>query len=214
MTYQLIESPFNYRNLCWFCGEPKSTEFCMPHDQHVIVRCVHGKLAVPSCQECHVFARKAKADDIWDVARSVKQHLVKVYRKDLAIGVNWTPEELANSQFEGGNFESFQRSAWFMYEVARDRVNFRGWPIVIAGIKLTPPDTVANFEFDGVVFPTINDAIDHYAKAFYLSKNLLRQSVAIVGVNKFSQAVRFCRLLIDATPDERTLALNELKQGS
>ncbi|WP_448550092.1 hypothetical protein [Thalassotalea fusca] len=214
MAYQLIESPFNYRNLCWFCGEPKSTEFCMPHDQHLIVQCVHGELAVPSCRECHTFAYKAEADDIWGVAQYVKQQLLRVYRKDLAIGVNWTPEELANSQFEGGNFESFQRSAWFMYEVARDRVNFRGWSVVIAGITLSPPDTMPNFVFDGVVYPTINDAIEHYANAFYLSKHFLRQTVATIGAEKFSQAVRFCRLLIDATPDERTLALKALKQES
>ena len=184
----------------------------MPHNMHVIVQCVHPAIAVNCCQECQSAAKQAKADDIWSVRQYVKQQLIKYYRKDLAIGINWTPEELANSQFEGGNFESFQRSAWFMYEIARDRVNYKGWPLVVAGVELSPFDEVPEFYFDGVRYPSINDAIEHYAKSFHLSVGYLREVVATIGAESFSQAVRFCRLLIGATPDERKIALNTLRR--
>ena len=129
----MTESPFDKRYCCWFCGEPKSIDFIFPTNEvhspilseaSSILVCPHPKISIPSCLECHDMAKKSDVNSIWAVNDVVKRTLMKCYRKHLAIGKNWTPEELNNSEFQQGSIAGFARSAWFMYEVARDRVNY------------------------------------------------------------------------------------------
>ncbi len=210
--YQNVEAPFNYRHICWFCGEPAGEHFSFPQADNWLINCQHPPLTLMSCAECLIPARRSKASSIWLVFDDVKRYLLKAYQKDLAIGVNWTPEELAGSEFEGGNFAGFQRSAWMMFEIAKTRVNFAGWPLIVAGICLDEfkyRDSEA-FTFDGMTFPSIDDAIKHYAKVFSLNQEYVKQVLAHLGIDKFAQAVRFCRLLVGSTPDERKNALNKL----
>jgi len=118
----LIDIPFPHRHQCWFCGEPSLNTFTFPHDfplpkyqldisplansqnihryhqGYVVLDCPHPTLKVPSCGECHTLALKVKAVDIWLVTKAVKSKLMQRYHKDLAIGVNWTKDELENSE--------------------------------------------------------------------------------------------------------------------
>jgi len=206
--YPVVETPFDYRNLCWFCGEPKLNYFEFPH--HLTFACPHPSLAVPACKECRDIARKLKEDSIWQTFHKVKAELIKTYQKHLAIGINWTQQELAESQFEGGNFESFQRSAWFMYEIAKARVNFKPWKLEIAGIYASDYEIDLGFTFDGISYPTIEHAVNHYAKTFKLNREFLRQLVSVLGEQEFSYAVRLCRIMIDATPNERAAVIREV----
>jgi len=205
----LIDTPFNKRHHCWFCGEPSAVKFIFPTDAVMVIDCPHPVLSIPSCAECASFAKNAQGNSIWRINRLVKRALVKKYHKDLAIGINWTKQELANSQFEGGNFEGFQKSAWFMYEVAQARVNYIGCSISINGSELEVIDESSCFIFDGVSYPSLEDAINHYVINFGLNKELFSLVLFKMGEQKFSQAVRFCRLQIGATPAERSFALQE-----
>ena len=223
------ETPFEKRHQCWFCGEPHSKQFIFPplknssefdEEAHLVFNCSHARLSVPSCTECYRVALHCQVESIWQVNLQVKQFLIKQYRKDLAIGINWSPELLAESQFEEGNFAGFQQSAWFMYEVAKTRVNFQGWPLVINGIVIEPIHSVDQFMFDGVLYPSIEEAITHYAKVFFLEKVFFKAVFHHLShrINhkfdennqqvqqQFSHAVRFCRLLVGSTPDERKRA--------
>ena len=206
----LIEVPFENRHQCWFCAEPADRLFKFPHQHHLVFDCQHATLVLPSCTECNSAAIKAKVRNIWQVKQQVKKFLVKKYKKDLAIGLNWTQEELANSGFEGGNFSGFQQSAWFMYEVAKNRVSFCGWPLVLDGIELAPDEIDENFHFDGVCYPSIDDAIEHYSENFSLDMAFLRQVLAKLGTASFAKAVRTCRLYLGATPDEKSRVLRNL----
>ena len=212
--YSLIETPFEYRRCCWFCGEPKQYMFGFPHNQYLVFQCTHSPLQVPACKECYAFASKAKVNNIWQVQVYVKQQLMKHYKKDLAIGLNWTEEELRNSGFEGGSFEGFQRSAWFMYEVAKNRVSYSGWPLYINGLPVEYMEEKRSFIFDGIRYPTIDDAIKHYAQTFDLSLLFFKKVLAELGDNKFGEAVRYARLFVGTTPQEQTIALNKLKNKS
>ena len=212
-----VEIPFKHRHHCWFCGEPSFNKFEFPPEysgnllafHSRALGCSHPRLKVPSCVECNQFARQADVDSIWAVKEYVKRCLLKRYRKDLAIGVNWTQEELKNSEFEGGCFEVFQKSAWFMYEVAQARVNFIGWPIAFHGVDLVVSFEDNSFEFDGVNYPSLDEAISHYCQLYSLNKLLLMAALDKVGVSRFAHAVRFCRLLLGATPNEQKQSLKE-----
>lgn len=204
-----IEVPFQNRHQCWFCGEPAASHFTFPHQAHVIFDCPHPKLTVPSCRECSDAALKAKVRSIWQVSQQVKKFLMRKYKKDLAIGLNWTREELADAGFEDGSFSGFQKSAWFMYEVAKQRVNFFGWPLILDGVEITSEGDSESFNFDGVCYPSIEEAIEYYCDNFRLDSVFFRQILAKTGPDKFAQAVRFCRLYIAATPAEKSRALHD-----
>jgi hypothetical protein len=229
------ETPFNQRRFCWFCGEPNDSVFHWSLFAQEAQE--YGKtLSVPSCQECHRVATSAKHKakykknyqhfnppvslsvaqsdgryTIWELHKAVKDYLLTHYRKDLAIGVNWTKEELEGSEFESGNFSGFKKSAWFMYEVAKGRLNFKGWPLVIDGKTLSDDEPLQIFSFDGVEFENVEAAIRHYAQTFSLQPDYFRKVVQCLGDAKFSQAVRFSRLLINATYQEKQVALKELQ---
>lgn len=210
--YQQVETPFKYRHCCWFCGEPTADSYAFPQYENIVVNCSHPPLTLPCCQECLKPASMSKQQTIWAVLTDVKKFLINNYQKDLAIGINWTKEELANSEFEQGNFAGFQRSAWLMYEIAKARVNFKSWPLVVAGINIEEWNDQASesFLFDGVSYPSIQLAIEHYAKAFDLHREFFESVLLKLGNHNFSQAVRFCRLLVGSTPQERNNALKFL----
>jgi hypothetical protein len=221
----ITETPFDKRCCCWFCGEPSHVDFIFPpqtsyhENKYLVLSCPHPTISVPCCAECQKLASKARADNIWAVNAIVKKQLLKRHAKDLAIGVNWTQAELASSEFEQGNFAGFARSAWFIYEVAKGRVSYLSWPLVVNGIEL---DDSANdfdqqevFHFDDVTYPSIGDAIEHYAKIFlidpqYVSAVLQQLSDGKLDAKHFAQAIRFCRLLVNATSTERKVAFNAL----
>lgn len=224
----ITETPFNKRHCCWFCGEPNHGEFVFPFHEvktnsfdynYLVLSCPHPTISIPSCGECRKIAKKAQVDNIWAVSVHVKKQLLKNYSKDLAIGINWTQEELATNEFEQGNFAGFAKSAWFMYEVAKGRVNYLAWPLVVNGIELKVIDyeviQVESFSFDGVLYPSLPDAIKHYATVFlldepYIFAVLQHISGGDINQKSFAQAVRFCRLLVNATLNERKVAFKDL----
>lgn len=224
----MTETPFNKRHCCWFCGEPSHVFFIFrtyrttcsyESDEKLSPSRSQPAISIPSCRECQQFANKAKEKTILAVKSHVKKKLLTRYAKDLAIGVNWTKEELATSEFEQGNFAGFARSAWFMYEVAKTRVSYLGWPLVVNGIELEEIDLeqieVEPFSFDGVLYPSLAEAINHYAKIFlldeyYVSAVLEHLGNGHIDEKSFAQAVRFCRLLVNASPHERKVAFKAL----
>ncbi|GLX79852.1 hypothetical protein tinsulaeT_31920 [Thalassotalea insulae] len=215
MSYQAIETPFQFRYCCWFCGEPAASHLDFPQPGNIVLDCPHPPLSLNTCAECYHLAARCKVTSIWQVREQVKRLLFQRYQKDLAIGINWTEQELANSEFAGGNFAGFQRSAWMMFEIAKARVNFCGWALILGGINIEDLKCKESepFQFDGIEFPSINDAVIHYAKTFDLDKAFFLQVTDILGQEKFSQAVRFCRLLVGSTPNERKAALKQLRSN-
>ncbi|MBU2869177.1 hypothetical protein [Colwellia sp. E2M01] len=219
------ETPFDKRHCCWFCGEPSHVNFIFPPQpatvseqktKYLLLSCSHLTISVPCCGECQKLAAKAQVNNIWAVKDFVKKQLLKIYAKHLAIGVNWSKEELSSSEFEGGNFESFAKSAWFVYEVAKGRVSYTGWPLVANGVVLDDSvceeeQSEAIFHFDGVAYPTVSAAIEHYGDIFlldrgYVSAVLQYMANGNITEKSFAQTIRFCRLLVNATPKERKMA--------
>ncbi len=219
MSEFITESPFEFRHRCWFCGEPSASHFTFPavkaaSSHYAVLTCSHSPISVPSCHECKRIAHTAKVSSIWQVNTEVKNRLMTRYKKDLAIGIQWTQAELASSEFEHGNFAGFAKSAWFMFEVARDRLNFKPWPLVLNGVELVDEDEKFTFFFDGVDFPSINHAITHYAKAIFVEREFFSKALSTIATNKittreFAQTVRLCRLLVGASDAERKEALRQ-----
>lgn len=211
--YQPVETPFNFRHTCWFCGEPSYQWPNFPRRQ--VTNLSHPKLQIPACDECAPIVAKSKAAHIYLCREQVKKALRKAYQKHLAIGVQWTKDELENSGFEGKALEGFAESGWAMFEIARDRINYAGWPLAVAGVEILESeccDVLSEpFSFDGVDYPSLNEAITQYALAFHFERRVLSEAVSIVGRQRFSQAVSFCRLLIGLNYASCRSALSKLR---
>ena len=65
------------------------------------------------------------------------------------------------------------KSAWMMYQIARDRINAPGWPLVLEGEEIDDQGYNAGFEFDGVTFNSVNAAIQYYSTQFTLDPQFL-----------------------------------------
>lgn len=214
------ETPFNKRHDCWFCGEPNQYVFTLTNalEAQTSYRKPITQLSLPSCKECRQVAKKSvtkakyegRSYSIWTVKAEVKQYLIHHYRKDLAIGINWTKTELEESEFEEGNFAGFQRSAWFMYELAKARVNYDSWPLIVDGVTICDEWQEQSYNFDDVIYPNIEQAMLHYANALSLSLDYFRSVFELLGNDQFAKTVRFCRLLVAANASEREQALRQL----
>lgn len=222
LSHITTETPFDKRHECWFCGEPNQYVFNYHNvfDTLTSVNKTSFQLSLPSCKECYLVANKTmtKAKDealfysIWTIKLAVKEYLVHHHRKDLAIGINWTKTELEESEFEQGNFAGFQRSAWFMFELAKARVNYVSWPLIVDGTTVLDEYEQHSFNFDDVVYPNIEQAMKHYADTLSISLDYFRSVLALFGHEHFAKAVRFCRLLVADSAYERQQALYQLRK--
>ncbi|GAD79609.1 hypothetical protein [Vibrio ezurae] len=210
LDYQAIDIPFNYRHQCWFCGEPSHVTVNFPRKASAVF--VHPPLQLPTCQECKTIANTCVTDSIWDLRLQVTNALMKRYAKHLGIGVNWTEQELAETQLEGTAFKGFTESAWMMYEIAKGRVEFTGWPLAIHGLPLDIIDDSYGFEFDGARFINFQTAVDFYQKSESLNKYLLDELVALLGQSQLAYALRIARLYPSVSKRKAEQILAEIGQ--
>ena len=142
---------------------------------------------------------------------AVKDELMRIYEKHLAIGVNWTKQELEESEFEDKVFGGFKKSAWMMYEIARDRVNYPAWTLSLNGVAIDDFGYNADFSFEGVNSSSVTQAIKFYAKQFVLDKRFLEDIISIVGKQRFGYAIRVAQINIAATSELKRQVINDLK---
>ena len=202
-----IDIPFDKRHLCWFCGEPCKDFF----EYHATPHTPHPSLAVPCCSECLKLAKQHPLTSIWDCRMAVKDALMALYVKHLAIGINWTEAELAESEFSCKVFEGFKKSAWMMYQIARDSINFPGWPILLEGVDLECQQDSTQFEFDGVSYSSLPAAIHYYSKQFCLDSAFFAELLRLVGKHRFSYALRLARIHIAAEKEMKRQVLADVK---
>lgn len=202
-TFAAVEIPFNYRNTCWFCGEPSDKKIKFPKNDYEINILSHHPLTLPCCKECANIVKRSAFTSIYGYRDAIKQALAVKHQKVLSIGSNWTKKELEESELEGSAFEGFKRSAWPMFEMMQARINYPGWPLVINNNLLEVDNDNDSFEFDGVVYVSLDDAVIHAVKTFFLDEALFTRVLSVLGKNKFSQAIRLCRLYPSLTPKTR-----------
>lgn len=194
LAYLRIEIPFNYRNTCWFCGEPNDKNINFPKKAYEANIVSHKPLCLPSCKECATIVQRSAFTSIYAYRDAIKQALVKKHQKTLSIGSNWTEQELLESELEGSAFEGFKRSAWPMFKMMQARINYPGWPVIINNDQLIEEKDHESFEFDGVNYTCLNDAVTHAVNTFFLDEELFTRILSVIGKSKFSQAIRLCRL--------------------
>ncbi|WP_299666283.1 hypothetical protein [uncultured Psychromonas sp.] len=202
-TFAAVEIPFNFRNTCWFCGEPSDKKIKFPKYDYEINILDHQPLSLPSCKECANIVKRSAFPSIYSYRDAIKQALTSKHQKVLSIGSNWTKKELEESELEGSAFEGFKRSAWPMFEMMQARINYQGWPLIINNTRLEVNSDNDSFEFDGVVYVSLDDAVNHAVKTFFLDETLFTRVLSVLGKNKFSQAIRLCRLYPNLTPKTR-----------
>lgn len=208
----LIDVPFEFRHTCWFCNEPSNCVFQYQATLHT----PHPSLGVPACKECLNLAKKHPLTSIWDCQLAVKDDLMRIYANHLAIGVNWTEQELIESEFSCKVFEGFKKSAWMMYLIARDRVNATGWPLSVDGIVIDDESFVVGFEFDGMKYSSLSKAVTHYSQTLGLDKHFFEAILSQVGRQRFGYAVRIARINVASSKRAKQEVIKDIaiEQGS
>lgn len=189
-----IDIPFEHRHTCWVCAEPSEAWLQVPSDPARQADCPHPPLSVPVCKECAQWAKQPqwRANDVTAQRAKLKQALSKAYQRHLDIGNNWTEQELAESEFEDKVFGGFKKSAWLMFEIARDRVEFAGWPLAISGVDLTINHDVS-FEFDGISYQSVAEAIAAHAQQLNIMEAYLTALINKLGKSRFKAALHYAR---------------------
>ncbi|MGF1736614.1 hypothetical protein [Photobacterium satsumensis] len=208
-TYQSVDVPFDYRHTCWFCGEPYFESYAfLPSPNYD-----HQKLPIllPSCHECYGICKGIKASDLELLRDKVKEQLHRKYQKHLQIGVNWTKEELEQSEFEGKALEGFRESAWNMFEIAKVRVNFQGWPLTIDGLPVASLSTSFHVQFDGINYTSLSHAVEQLAKSYNIPQQYLEEVVEVVGRDRLPYAIRFAKTTYGYSAAERAASIDSLK---
>lgn len=201
--YVAIEVPFNFRHICWFCGEPSDKKIKFPHYEYEINILDHQPLTLPSCKECAGIVKRSAFPSIYHYRDAIKAALATKHQKVLSIGSNWTKKELEESELEGSAFAGFKRSAWPMFEMMQARINYSGWPLVVNNNQLEIDTGDEHFEFDGVSYISLDAAVTHAVKTFFLDEALFTRVLSVLGKAKFSQAIRLCRLYPNLTARTR-----------
>lgn len=210
LPYPVIEIPFNNRNTCWFCGEPKEKNINFPKKAYEANIVSHKPICLPSCKECASIVQRSAFTSIYAYRAAIKQALTKKHQKVLSIGSNWTEQELQESELEGNAFEGFKRSAWPMFKMMQARINYAGWPLVIHNDQIIEEQDNETFEFDGVIYTCLDDAVTHAVNTFFLDEQLFTRVLSVLGKAKFSQAIRLCRLYPNLSAKQRESVFLEI----
>ncbi|OLQ94472.1 hypothetical protein BIY21_08940 [Vibrio ponticus] len=210
LNYSLIDIPFNCRHTCWFCGEPSSTAIEFPDSSNVTASLAHPLLSLPACRECCSFKYPRHIRSVWVLRSHIKQTLITKYTKHLAVGENWTEEELKHSEFSGAILGGFGESAWQMYLIAKQRIAYEGWALSVDDQALEILDDTSNFEFNGTQYPSLDACIDFFVDGSGIDKELLTQLVEIVTPVRFSYALQIAKLNKRLTPTKRREIIDEI----
>lgn len=210
--HTFIDIPFNQRHTCWFCGEPSSVTLEFPHHDNIASSLNHPLLALPACRECRSFKTPRHTRSIWVLRAHIKQALITKYTKHLAVGENWTEQELKESEFSGALLGGFGESAWKMYLIAKQRVVFEGWPLGIDDQMLDILDDTSSFEYNGTQFPSLSACINFLSEGSGIDKELLTQLVEIVTPARFGYAHQIAKLNKRPSPVQRRQIIEEITQ--
>ncbi len=211
--YPVIEIPFNYRATCWFCGEPKYKTINFPKYSSEENLLTHRSICLPSCNECATIVKRSAFSSLYAYRDAIKKALTVKHQKILSIGSNWTKQELEESELEGSAFEGFKRSAWPMFEMMQGRINYQGWQLVVANETLTIEQEHDSFDFDGVTYVSLDDAVTHAVQTFHLDEQLFTRVLSVIGKNKFGHAIRLCRLYPALTSKNREAVFLDILQS-
>ncbi|MGF1724972.1 hypothetical protein [Photobacterium nomapromontoriensis] len=208
-TYQTIDVPFEFRHTCWFCGEPYYESYPFMASPNYEQQAL--PVMLPCCQECYGICRPIKVSGLDLLRDKVKEQLHHKYQKHLQIGVNWTQDELDNCEFEGKALEGFRESAWQMFEIAKARVNYAGWPLTIDGLPVSIMSTRFHVHFDGITYTSLTQAVEQLAKAYAIPQPYLEAVIEVVGRDRLGYAIRFAKTTYGYSPQERESSISSLK---
>lgn len=209
-SHTLIDIPFSSRYTCWFCGEPSGATLHFPRSAEPNFHLEHAFLAIPACNECHLIDYPDHLSSIWGLRSCIRQALISLYTPHLAIGENWTEQEIQDSDFSGAILGGFGKSAWRMYEIAKQRVAFQGWLVSVDGLPLDIIDDTSDFEFDGTHYSSLKTCIDFFADATNIDKDLLTQLVDIVTPSRFNYALKIAKLNKRISHAKRTKIIDDI----
>ncbi|OEF07301.1 hypothetical protein [Vibrio genomosp. F10] len=211
-SYSAIDIPFNLRYTCWFCGEPSSDCLNFPSNARSRQYVTHPLLAIPACSECHSIRYPNHLTSIWALRAHIKQALISKYTKHLGIGENWTEQELIDSDFSGAILGGFGRSAWEMYNIAKQRVSFQGWPVCVDELPIDCDDDTSYFEFNGTHYSSLSACIDYFVEATGIDKELITELVQILTPERFDYALQIAKLNRRPSHSQRTQIIDEIYQ--
>jgi len=199
-----IEIPFEFRNCCFFCGEPKY--------QYSVVTSDSLELSIPSCPDCDSILDKLSYSNLEEARDKIKENLIAKNSDILKIGAHWSKAELNDAEMTG-DLGKFGESAWMTFEIERDRIRFSGWPITVNGVAIDQLSSAHSFEYDGMVFQSRSKMLDFVVDVYDFNNAFFTRVIDLYGDSRIEQAIKFCLVTTVRTSEEMDQAVSDLEES-
>lgn len=194
-TYSPIDVPYIYRYKCFYCGEPASQDDHVPpvsrYYDFMSIYDTHKPLTVPCCSECNIDLGDSLQADVFFRFDECKKLLVNKLSKVIRMGELWDEDSVKDSEVTG-DLKRFIDGLKVMSAIAKDRIEWTGWPVSVDGKTLLRSDDVKSVKINGKTFTSIENAIQYANKALKIPIPYLEKVLALVGDNRLQYAVTIC----------------------
>lgn len=199
---QEIEIPFEFRNTCYFCGEPRSYISPVTNDSL--------QLGVPTCSECDTNIEQLHYADLEEARDKIKERLIMENARILQIGAHWSETELKEAEFSG-DLGRFGAAGWDAYKILYERVRFRGWAVTVDGLSISQYATNMSVEYDGMRFQSRSKMLDFVVDIYDFNRQFFERVLDLHGDDNIDLAVKYCLISSAKTSAEMDMEIADLE---
>lgn len=196
VVYKKIDVPWEFRNICFYCGEFSQHDDHVPptsryHDFMAMYDC-HPPLLIPACKQCNSLLGDSLQRDIYERFEECKLRLLKKLDKYLMYGNIWDEDSLDYARFTG-DLGKFSKAIVKHAQIAKSRLEWEHWPVSIDGNILEKSEEGYMIKMDGKEFKRLDHAIEYVKRVYKIPALYFEKVINVVGYVKADLALAVCR---------------------